>query len=204
MGVETDDPRIVFAVRSIKKALYDLGYVKVNLDRPRYGHTTARAVWRYQRANKLHRDGMVGRSTANALWRPFIEEQEIPRTWLRAQVRWESADDPGAMFTNPDGSRDRGLLQFNSSASDLPGTLAFDAQHAITLGAQRLRKRAQEFGKCEVGRWKLAIAAHRTPVGAEEWCEHPETVPNQDGTWAEKAAYYVSRVDVDGRKGWVG
>lgn len=203
MGVEGDDPRIIHAVVAIKAELVFHGFA-LKLDSTRFGPKTYRAVQSFQGGLGLVVDGQVGPRTANALWSERIAGEAIPGDWLRAQIHWESGDDPGAQFTNPDGSRDRGLVQLNSGSGSLSEEEVWDPSVTIGFLAGFLRRRAREFADCPGDRWRLAVGSWRTPVGAREWCEAPNLVPDADGTWGQKAAYYVGRVDTDGRKNWAG
>lgn len=211
MGKAGDDRRIIYAVRAIKRELLFAkveGAEEINQNTMTFGPVVHRVVRALQRANGLKTDGMVGPATANALWRTRIRKRqtanEIPRNWLRAQVRWESADDPGAEFVNPDGSADRGLCQLNSTRKPLTEEEAFDPERALRFLSNHLENAAASFAGCDVDRWELAVGSWRTPVGAQEWCEDASIVPDQDGTWGQKAAFYVVRVDSIGRLGWVG
>lgn len=212
MGKEGDDPRIIYATSAIKRELYFNGFGddKINLDTSVFGKQTEKAVRQFQRSIGMPRprDAMVGPKTANALFKYQIETAQvalgIPDNWLRAQIHWESADDPGAQFTNPDGSRDRGLIQLNSRNNDNDDQV-FDPSWAISFLARFQQAGHTEFKDCDdIDPWRLAIGRWRTPVGAADWCNDPNTQPNQDGTWAEKATFYVGRVDTWGRLGWVG
>jgi putative peptidoglycan binding protein len=201
MGVEGDDPRVIYAVSAIKRELVWHGY-DLSLETTRFGPKTADAVAAFQITNGLPADGMVGPLTANALWRRRIIAEDIPYGWLRAQIHWESGDDPGAMYTNEDGSRDRGLIQLNSRNQE-DDALAFDPAWSVPFLASFLRREARERRTCRVPRYRLAVGAWRTPVGADEWCNDPDLEPDQDGSWGQKAAFYVGRVDTYGRWGWV-
>lgn len=211
MGADDDDRRIIYAVKAIKKELVYVGAEgadKMNMNTSLFGGAVNRAVKAFQETNGLVADGKVGPATANALWRSrigFMQRKRLmPRNWLRAQVRWESADDPGAQFVNPDGSVDRGLCQLNSVHKPLTDDEAFDPETALRFLAEHLERNAAEFADCDVDQWRLAVGSWRTPVGAQEWCEDPTLMPDQDGTWGQKAAFYVERVDTIGRLGWVG
>lgn len=204
---EFDDPRIKYAVLGIKKELKFLSYAGFDATSPIYGLGCERAVKKFQRhyGSGLVVDGIVGSRTANALWHKRIAELAIPGDWLRAQVHWESGDDPGAAFANPDGSVDRGLCQINSTRKPLTEQEAYDPMLAIEYLGTFLAQGAQKYADCAFeDEWKLAVGRWRTPVGADAWCINPDTEPNQDGTWAQQAAYYVGRVDTDGRSNWVG
>lgn len=203
MGVvDRDDPRVIVACAAIKEELAWRGFDDLDLTTPRFGPKTHRAVVALQRSVGLEDDGRVGPKTANALWEARIEQEEIPHGWLRAQIHWESGDDPGAQFTNPDGSRDRGLIQLNSGATSLSEEDVWKPAVSIHYLANHLRGAQDRFRDCRVNGWRLAVGAWRTPVGAEEWCDNEALLPNKDGTWGERAAYYVLRVDNDGRLNW--
>lgn len=210
MGLDTDDRRIRYACGAIKHRLVALGYGGgINLTGTYFGGKTTAAARAFQKSEGLVVDGLVGPKTCNALWRGLIWANEvslphIPDDWLRAQIHWESADDPGAEFLNPDGSRDRGLIQSNDGSDALTDDEAYDPAASIPFLARFLREGAKRYAGCQVDRWNLAVARWRTPVGADGWCDAPDTQPNKDGTWPERAAYYVSRVDTDGRRGWIG
>lgn len=218
MGKDGDDRRIKYAVTAIKQELLWLGVPgseKINQVTTIFGPAVHQCVKELQRANGLVDDGMVGRATANALFRDKIKSLQrkkgILNNWLRAQVHWESGDDPGAEFINSDGSADRGLCQLNSTRKPLTEEQAFDPTQALTFLADHIRFNAMTFDDCEgTGRFKLAVAAWRTPVGARQWCENPELQGEKDPSdddplaWGKRAVYYVGRVDTDGRKGWVG
>lgn len=211
MGKPSDDRRIIYACRAIKRELVYLGYKGIVLDHDLYGSGTRSAVKLFQKANGLGEDGMVGKQTANALWRARIKSLAIPRGWLRALTHWESGDDPGAEFVNTDGSADRGLCQLNSTRKPLTEEEAFDPATALAFTAGYLRSSADSFddGDCHPdapGRWRLAVGSWRTPVGARDWCELGTVEPSNDpdSTWAERAAFYAERVDTLGRQGWVG
>lgn len=205
MGQPTDDQRIKYAILAIKRELAYLGYKGMSLDSPVAGLGFTRKVKKFQKANGLVADGLAGQKTCNALWRQRIEDQGVPEGWLRAQIHWESADDPGAMFANPDGSTDRGLTQVNSvQKSEISDDEAFTPSFSIPwLGAFQ-HQGANQFKNCIVDKWKLAVGRWRSPVGAADWCDAPATEPNKDGTWAEKVVYYVDKVNTIGRTGWTG
>jgi hypothetical protein len=208
-GDEGDDPRLLYAVGAIKRELVYIGY-DLDLTSQRFGPKTGEAVKAFQTENGLTADGMVGSKTANALWRRRITETEaslgIPQDWLRAQIHWESLDDPGAQLTNPDGSRDRGLCQLNSG-NHPDDTDAFDPAWSIPFLGRFQAANAKDHRDCKVNKWKLAVASWRTPVGADEWCDQPDLEPKtvaDGGTWGQQAAYYCDRVATIGRMGWVG
>jgi hypothetical protein len=215
MGGKNAHRRERHACYAIKKELayvYE-GELEINLSNTRFGGSTTHAVKRFQKDNDLTRDGLVGRMTANALWRMRIEElqtiEQVPDNWLRAQVHWESADDPAAEFVNTDGTADRGLCQLNSTRKPLSEDEAFDPATALEFLANHLATWAANTRDCTDGapsEWHLAVGSWRTPVGARDWCMLGAVEPSNDPTasWAAKAAYYVSRVDRDGRANWVG
>jgi hypothetical protein len=209
-----DHYRIKYAVLAIKKELVYQGYSGIRVDTPVFGSGLNKAVRAFQGDKGLVVDGLVGQKTCNALWRKRILANQnslhISGDWLRAQLHWESGDDPGAEYTNPDGSRDRGLVQLNSSKKPATDDEAFDPSYSIPFLGNFQKDGAAKYKNCTFqmaypfpDEWKLAVGRWRTPVGADEWCHLPDTQPNKDGTWAQKAAYYVSRVDTDGRHGWV-
>ncbi len=207
MGGSDAPTRQIHACRAIKQELAYLGLgEKLDLSTSKFGKATRRAVKDFQASYPLTVDGLVGRKTANALWSTRIstlqDRLEIEDSWLRAQVHWESGDDPGAELINTDGSADRGLCQLNSTRKPLTEDEAFDPAQSIPYLAKHLRDMKDVHANCQVSPIRLAVGSWRTPVGAADWCDAPDTQPNKDGTWAERAAYYVGRVDTAGRENW--
>lgn len=217
MGQVTDDERIKFAVRAIKRELVFVqapGADKIRLETPVFGPKVEAVVKKFQEANGLPADGMVGKHTANALFRLRILELElergIPRHWLRAQVHWESGDDPGAANVNSDGTVDRGLIQANSTRKPLTLEGAYDPATALTFLADYHADMAKVFANCAIQPATLSVASWRTPVGAQIVCEKglldPDLVlPREDPDyWGWVASRYVKNVNTRGREGWIG
>lgn len=209
MGADDADPRQIYAVSAIKRELVYHGY-DLDLTTTRFGPRTTNAVKHFQASTGLTVDGKVGSKTANALWKKRIDILEadngIPNEWLRAQIHWESLDDPGAQLANPDGSVDRGLCQLNSvQKASISEEQAFDPAVSIEYLADFQRAQARNHQDCKVDKWKLAVGAWRTPVGADDWCDKPMLEPKRivdGGTWGEQAVYYVDKVNTTGRLGW--
>lgn len=217
MGGENSHPRERYAVEAIKKELFFHGYDDINLLTTNFGGNVHAAVKDLQKENGLVVDGLVGPKTINALWRTKIqmlqEEYDIPNDWLRALIHWESLDDPGAR--NPaeglysDGSVDNGLAMLNSIHKPLTEDEAFTPSIALGYAARYLAGQRDRFqGECTdtaPNAIVLAVASWRTPVGANDWCRLGDKVePAAEGTWAQRAAHYVSKVDTSGRAGWIG
>lgn len=207
MGGSDAPMRQIHACRAIKQELHYLGLgEKLDLSTSKFGKATRKAVKDFQAQFPLVVDGLVGRKTANALWSHRISELQealgIEDSWLRAQVHWESGDDPGAELINTDGTADRGLCQLNSTRKPLTEDQAFDPASSIPYLADHLRDEKANYAGCDTPAIRLAVGAWRTPVGASEWCDDPNLTPDKDGTWGQRAAYYVGRVDTDGRKNW--
>jgi hypothetical protein len=212
MGRDDAHYRERFAVAAIKRELVVVhGFTDINLSTTLFGGGVRRAVQEFQRQNDLDDDGIVGRATANALWRERLKT--IPDGWMRALVHWESLDDPGAEFINSDNSFDRGLCMLNSTRKPLSIDEAFDPETAVNYLQQYLRDRARAFAEGCVstspGKWPLAVSSWRAPVGARDWCELGDAVvPTRYGdpgwTWAGVARYYAEKVDSVGRMNWVG
>ena len=217
MGQLTDDERIKFAVRAIKRELVFVqapGAADIRLETPVFGPKVEKVVKKFQEANDLPADGQVGRKTANALFRLRILELEIekgiPRNWLRAQVHWESGDDPGAANVNTDGTVDRGLIQANSTRKPLTLEGAYDPATALTFLAGYHADMAKVFADCKIAAGTLSVGAWRTPVGAQIVCEKglfdPDLVLPRDDPmyWGWVASRYIQNVNTRGREGWIG
>lgn len=210
MGRSESHYRERFAVTAIKRELVTThGYTQINLGSTRFGSATDQATKAFQKKEGLGVDGLVGKRTSNALFRDRIATLAVPNGWLRALIHWESADDPGAEYTNPDGSLDRGLCMLNSTRKPLSVDEAFDPEEAIGYTGRYLHSRAAELDNCDADapdKWTLAVGSWRTPVGARDWCQIGAVIPSKDPTssWAQRAAFYVSRVNTIGRQGWVG
>lgn len=207
MGKPGSHYRERVAVVAVKRELRRThGYDDINLLSTVFGSAADKAARDFQKLNGLKVDGLVGKKTANALWRKRIGNLGIPNGWLRALVHWESLDDPGAEFTNSDGSLDRGLVMLNSTRKPLSMDEAFDPGEALDYAATYLSQRAGDLVGCHEAapsRWHLAVGSWRTPVGARDWCLLGEVNPDPNGTWAQRAAHYVMKVDTAGRADWI-
>jgi hypothetical protein len=225
MGGPDAHYRESFATLAIKRELAALGATGLKLDSSYLGAAADRAIRDFQAREGLTVDGAVGRQTANALFRAHLLDAEdvngIPRHWLRAHCHWESGDDPGAELVNPDASRDRGLFQNNDQheSDPLSDAEAFDPAVSIPRRARGIAAwaAAHPRASCRIDdagtvrkfyRFAIGVSAHRTPVGAQDLADDPDVVEpkrQQDGgSWEEAAAYYILRVDHEGRVGWVG
>jgi len=231
---DEDARRKWFGIEAIKSTLVELGYVDIHLGTGQFGGLTRAAVKDVQKKETAAGndvgpvDGIVGRRTANALFRGVYGAAEtangVPRQLLRAHCHWESGDDPGAELTNSDDSRDRGLTQANNlhDSELLSDEEAFDPEIAVPIRAASIASYAKVFapntikvrdpaGNVETyDHWDIAVSAHRTPLGAKQLAAEPdgavvEAKRVQDGgTWEQAAAYYCWVVNTGGRLGWVG
>lgn len=223
---DEDARRRWYGIEAVKAQLVVLGWgSEINLGTGRFGGRAANAAKGFQDSVRLEPDGKVGPLTANALFHALYarveQDQGIPRQLLRAHCHWESADDPGAELVNSDGSRDRGLTQANDQHDGelLTDALAFDPGSAVPIRGRSIAGYARAFGDLAVAvldpegnqraydEWDVAVAAHRTPVGARELAVEEDVVQamrRQDGgTWEQAAAYYCWKVNTGGRAGWV-
>ncbi len=231
---DEDARRKWYGIEAIKGELVDQGYgPDINLGTGQFGGRTRDAVMVLQQVEKPNgigaADGIVGRKTANALFRPVFRDAEkaeaIPRQLLRAHCHWESGDDPGAELVNSDFSRDRGLTQANDKhdGTILSDQQAFNPATAVPIRAHSIAHYYLSFAghtvliadpegfTHEYDGWDIAVAAHRTPVGAKALAAEPKGAivtakRRQDGgTWEEAAAYYCWRLEFGGAMdGWVG
>lgn len=220
-----DARRKWFGIEAIKAALVELGHVDINLDTGQFGGKTRTAVkdFQQQETDAGHAiggvDGVVGKKTANALFRNLYEITQnlrgVPNNWLRAHCHWESGDDPGAELVNSDMSRDRGLTQSNDEHAGilLTDEQAFDPFTALEVRASSIATWERVFQRKTVevlapdgkqhtyDSWAMAVSAHRTPVGAKGLAAATSVVTakrvQDGGTWTEAAAYYCWIVDLD-------
>jgi len=120
-------------------------------------------------------DGILGRRTARALFRPLITKIAkahgvSPKT-LAGLVIWESQLDPAAVGVA--NGADSGLCQINLLAhKTVVVEDAFDPAFALNWTATDLRKIMDRWrGKTKVDLEVIAIANHNSPVSAAAWAE---------------------------------
>lgn len=149
-----------------------------------YGLRTAEAVKIAQaQVLKVGADGVVGPTTAKALWKDILiwnaGVYHVPASQLYGFMMLESVADPAAVgFTTPS---DRGLSQINLVAHPtVTVEQAFDPHFAIDYTADRLaRARAQFSGKGVDLKTYCAIAQHNSPRAASLWYRDG-LPPNED------------------------
>jgi putative peptidoglycan binding protein/transglycosylase-like protein with SLT domain len=181
---DAEKQRIRYAVASMQRELTALGFdLRKGYTGGDFGLRMAKDVKHFQASRGLDEDGVIGRETAKALWRPAIdrieEHSHIPDNILCALIRLESAFDAAA--TGSVRPEDRGLAQINSSAHpELSDEEVFDGLFALRWTRDRLVSARRRFEpKCPDIVWDVVIANHNSPVAAKSWCE-TGTPPNED------------------------
>lgn len=136
-----------------------------------YGKGTAAGVkWMQQAKLGVSADGVVGPTTARAMFKDlliwFAGAHHVPASQLHGFVMLESGYDPGALgIISP---ADRGLNQINEDAHpNITDEMAFDPIYSIDYTAKRLGDaRIKYSGKSADLKNRCAIAQHNSPVAA--------------------------------------
>jgi peptidoglycan hydrolase-like protein with peptidoglycan-binding domain len=188
-----------YAVRAIQARVNAFGYNSYGLGSVGsapiavdglFGKTTADAVKWFQSTHGLVADGIVGPTTALALWRDLLvwfgETYHVPASQLYGFMMMESGRDPGAVgYTTPS---DRGLLQINLNAHpNITVAQAFDPNFTIDYTAKRLQgARIQFSGKTSDLKNRCAIAQHNSPLQAKQWYTNEFPPSEQIKTYVDK------------------
>lgn len=172
-------------VYAIQARLNALGFLPDGFTRGNFGSWTRDAVVAFQKENKISADGTVGRSDARVLFTPIIDAAEkkygIPGHYLRGEVNYESALDPGALgyyIYYPDyRGVDRSMCQINSRSNEqVSWEDAFKPWFSIPWSAKRLLNAYDQFRKDNPRQsnailWEAAICNHNSPVWARQWAK---------------------------------
>jgi hypothetical protein len=174
-------------VRAIQIRLNTLGFSiplvgEINVN-GKFGYHTKLGVKWFQKnrpeASGLAVDGVVGPTTAQALWMPLVNAigmRECSRPdILYGMTSLESAFDPGAVSSlyKPENGPDFGLCQINLHFNPhVTVTQAFTPRYALTWSASRFNDAMNKYdGKGIVLQTNCAIAHHNSPVQADTWYE---------------------------------
>lgn len=178
-------------VKAIQARINAYGYSPGLIVNGEYGSMTAAGVKWLQYKLGVGIDGVVGPTTARAMFKDLLiwfgGVHHVPASQLHGFVMLESGYDPGAVgVTTPS---DRGLNQINENAHpDITDDMAFDPVFSIDYTAKRLSDaRIQFSGKTVELKNYCAIAQHNSPLAARQWYE-AGSPPN------EKIAKYVELV----------
>lgn len=178
-----DPGRVNFAIQALQRALVIHDFEVGSTDGV-FGPRTRTAVRAFQVDRDLQADGIVGPTTARALFRPFVEDAErklsIPDHLLHGQVALESNYDPGAQGKVDD--RDRGLCQINSRwFPEMTDEKVYGRPRVvINWSGSRLRSAYDGLG---VESWDPAIAHHNNPEMAQQWAHDGEAPNDQVATY---------------------
>jgi len=161
------------AVWAIQKLLNKAGWPFEYSSAPGvFGAKTDEVVRKYQAANALTVDGIVGPQTSKSLLRDIVAAEEktngIPNRLLWGQVGAESSWDTGCIgYTTP---KDVGICQINLYYNQsISCDQAADPLFAVPLSAKRLRTRYNEYkvyGKTDALTWDAAVLSHNSPANA--------------------------------------
>lgn len=170
-----------WGVKQIQSRCNELVKAKLVVD-GWFGQRTEAAVVAVQAQIGLVPDGIVGRITAKALWRPLVISAEAAHGlgephYLGGIMAHESNFDPGAVGYMSPG--DKGLYQWNSVAL----TSAFDYHWSIPQTASRFAAAWQKYsGRGSKLQVACSIAQHNAPSYAAEWYAtgQPPTIPISD------------------------
>jgi peptidoglycan hydrolase-like protein with peptidoglycan-binding domain len=172
-GRDVNYQAVHLAVKAIQARVNAYGYSPALVVDGEYGASTAAGVLWLQKRIGIGADGVVGPTTAKALWKDLLiwygGVYHVPASQLYGFVMLESGADPGAVgVTTPS---DRGLNQINLVAhSNITVEQAFDPHYAINYTAKRLGDaRAQFSGKTVELKNYCAIAQHNSPRDALAW-----------------------------------
>lgn len=168
-----------YGVRAIQHRLNDLGLADLTVT-GNFGRGTRKGVKAFQASVGLTTDGVVGPTTAKALFRPCLiakaEARKVDPALAFGIVSVESVFDPGAVGYSTPG--DKGFAQFNTTAGnnttwwnknpvEFTVENAFDHIWAFTELANRLAWAKTEFsGKGTQLRRECMILQHNSPKAA--------------------------------------
>lgn len=164
---------------------------------PTIGESADVVIRYFQQSKGLTVDGVVGPSTAEALFAALIAQSEatkkIPSRWAAKIVKLESAEDPGAIgWADPN---DKGLCEINVLIRSITVAEAFDPSFAIPYLCADLASAYAGFKD-----WEAAVASWNTGgYWAGKWLAADKPT---SGAWDEKnkldwfarASGYVSLV----------
>lgn len=161
-------------VKAIQRRINSYGgYSPAVVEDGTFGPETASAVKWLQKRLGVGADGVVGPTTARAMFKDLLlwygGIYHVPASQLHGFVMLESGYDVGALgMSSP---ADRGLNQINENAHpDVTDDEAFDPFFSINYTAKRFGEaRARYSGKSVDLKTKCAIAQHNVPVAAEVW-----------------------------------
>lgn len=171
---DTNYQAVHLGVKAIQRRINSYGgYSPAVVEDGTYGPETAEAVKWLQGRLGVGVDGVVGPTTARAMFKDLLlwygGVYHVPASQLHGFVMLESGYDPGAVgVVSP---ADRGLNQINENAHpDVSDEEAFDPFFSIDYTAKRLGEaRAKYSGKTVDLKTKCSVAQHNVPVAGDLW-----------------------------------
>jgi hypothetical protein len=184
MGVLSDPPaydelRENWAIQAIQQRLLNQGFDPHRTDGV-FGWWTKVAVRRFQRDRILLVDGQAGERTIGELFRQRLVKLSyyygVPIEWGVGIVIHESGFDPAATHVNVNATTDRGWTQINDTAHpEVSDEQAFSAIDNFKWTLEHLVENWTKYKKNPDIAWQCAVAAHKSPVDANEWYQTGST-----------------------------